>query len=170
MAGCHYEILHSELQGFDVYRTMDIRFTFSANVQRQLTFRLVFFMKAPTDMPLLKEMSEANSGCCSPCAISFYNIEAENHPDCDMFDRPPAAIILSLHETLFLYNSLTEIILQVARREAIQILTFQAYTPRLIKIYDRLVRHQAGPRNLRVYKQGATYVLQTDHSNPRQQN
>ncbi len=167
MTDCHYEILHSELQGFDVYRTMDIRFTFSADFQRQLTFRLVFCMKAPGDMPLLKELTKADLSCCNLCVISFYNIEAEHHPDCDMFDRPPTAIILTLHETLFLYNSLIDVILQIARRENIQILTFQAYTPQLIRIYDRLVRQQAGLHNLRVDKKGAIYVLQTEDGNPR---
>ncbi|MGY4565763.1 hypothetical protein [Erwinia persicina] len=163
MAGCHYEILHSELQGFDVYRTMDIRFMFAAQVNRQMTFRLAFFAKAAAEIPLLIKLFGDEVADANQAVVSFYNLEAQDNPDCDMFDRPPAAAALTLHETLFFYASLIDIILQVARRENIQLLTFQAYTPQLIKVYDRLVRQQAGPRNLRVFKEGANYVLQTDN-------
>lgn len=101
MAGCHYEILHSELQGFDVYRTMDIRFMFAAQVNRQMTFRLAFFAKAAAEIPLLIKLFGDDVADANLAVVSFYNLEAQDNPDCDMFDRPPAAAALTLHETLF---------------------------------------------------------------------
>lgn len=37
-----HEILHDELQGFDVYRYTDVTFMFSGDPNRKITLRLVF--------------------------------------------------------------------------------------------------------------------------------
>lgn len=42
MPGHSHDILHDELQGFDVFRYTDINFVFSGDATRQITFRLVF--------------------------------------------------------------------------------------------------------------------------------
>jgi len=47
--------------------------------------------------------------------------------------------------------------------EAIQVLTFQAYTPQLNKIYARLVSEYAASKNLKVHIEGACYVIRTEY-------
>ncbi|MEM8294216.1 hypothetical protein Q4S00_18895, partial [Morganella morganii] len=96
--------------------------------------------------------------------ISFYNIDAENNKECDpMFEKPPGAPDLTASEALYLYSTLVDIILRIAETEDIRILTFQAYSEELRRIYDKLVRRYAAARNLDTHIEGACYVIRTDN-------
>lgn len=95
--------------------------------------------------------------------ISFYNVDTDDLPDVDMFDRPDNAPVLSHLEQGYLYSTLVDIILRIAETASIQILTFQTYTPQLNKIYARLVREHATSKNLKVHIEGACYVIRTEY-------
>lgn len=155
-----HEILHDELQGFDVYRYTDVTFTFSGNPDRTITLRLVFCKQGDTGYGKLFGECQA---VLEVSVISFYNVETDDLPDVDMFDRPDNAPVLTPLERRYLYSTLVDIILRIAETEAIQILTFQAYTPQLNKIYARLVREHSASRNLKVYIEGACYVIRTEY-------
>lgn len=153
-------ILHDELQGFDIYRYIDITFTFSENQDRTLTIRLVFCKSEEVGYGGLfgddQDILEVS-------VISFYNTDTDSLPDVDMFERPANAPVLTHLERSYLYSTLVDIILRIAETETIQVLTFQAYTPQLKNIYDRLVRRYATSRNLRVHVEGACYVIRTEY-------
>lgn len=155
-----HEILHDELQGFDIYRYTDIEFTFSGNQDRRLTLRLVF---CKSDEGGYGELFGDNQATLEVSVISFYNVDTDDLPDVDMFDRPANAPVLTHLERSYLYSTLVDIILRIAETEAIQVLTFQAYTPQLNNVYDRLVRRYATSKNLRVHVEGACYVIRTEY-------
>lgn len=151
-----HEILHDELQGFDVYRFTDITFTFSGNKDRSITVRLIFHKTPDKGHGAL-----FGEGVLEVSVISFYNVENENDPE--MFERPANAPVLRHLERKYFYSTLVDIILRIAETEAIQILTFQAYTPQLNKIYSRLVSEHAASKNLKVNIEGACYVIRTGY-------
>ncbi|MEM8313816.1 hypothetical protein Q4R83_18830, partial [Morganella morganii] len=96
--------------------------------------------------------------------ISFYNIDAENNKEYDtMFEKPPGAPDLTASEALYLYSTLVDIILRIAETEDIRILTFQAYSEELRRVYDKLIRRYAAARNLDAHIEGACYVIRTDN-------
>ncbi|EPG7173248.1 hypothetical protein LL259_003808, partial [Proteus mirabilis] len=94
--------------------------------------------------------------------VSFYNIETENYQNCDMFDKPPDSINLTSSETRYLYITLIDIILLIAQTEKIDILTFQAYSEELRRVYIRLINKYAESKNLNVYVEEAYFVIQTN--------
>ncbi|MCW2487954.1 hypothetical protein J5069_18805 [Candidatus Symbiopectobacterium sp. NZEC127] len=160
-----HDILHDELQGFDIYRYIDINFIFSDKINRQITFRLIFCKYESGNVILDKFFSKALS-TITISVISFYNIDAENNEKCDaLFDKPSAAPKLTISETRYLYSTLVDIILRIAETEAIHFLTFQAYSEALRRVYDRLVKQYAAIKNLEVHIEGACYVIRTDNTN-----
>lgn len=163
MPGHSHDILHDELQGFDVFRYTDISFVFSGDATRQITFRLVFCQDGEHGQHLHELYGEALA-TLTVSVVSFYNIEAENNEECDsMFDKPPGAPDLTAAEALYLYRTLVDIILRIAETENIQILTFQAYSEELRRVYDRLVRKYATIKNLETHIEGACYVIRTEN-------
>jgi len=157
---CH-DILHNELQGFEVFRYTDIRFTFSGDSSRQITLRLVFCQQQSPE-PALDLLFGSELAALTVSVVSFYNLEAEENKQCEtLFDRPPGAPALKVSEVLYLYRTLIDIILQIAETEAIHILTFQAYNEKLRRIYDRFVRKFATIKNLKAFIQGACYAIRT---------
>lgn len=158
----HY-ILHDELQGFDVFRYTDISYIFSGDETRRITFRLVF-CKNESNNNILYKLFGDELITLTISVISFYNIDAENNKECDtMFEKPPGAPDLTASEALYLYSTLVDIILRIAETENIRILTFQAYSEELRRIYDKLVRRYAAARNLDTHIEGACYVIRTDN-------
>ncbi|CAK7036095.1 TPA: hypothetical protein LSH94_003650 [Morganella morganii] len=158
----HY-ILHDELQGFDVFRYTDISYVFSGDETRLITFRLVF-CKNESDNNILYKLFGDELITLTISVISFYNIDAENNKECDtMFEKPLGAPDLTASEALYLYSTLVDIILRIAETEDIRILTFQAYSEELRRVYDKLVRRYAAARNLDAHIEGACYVIRTDN-------
>ena len=80
----------------------------------------------------------------------------------DMFDKPPDSINLTSSETRYLYITLIDIILLIAQTEKIDILTFQAYSEELRRVYIRLINKYAESKNLNVYVEEAYFVIQTN--------
>ncbi|AJJ27727.1 TPA: hypothetical protein ACY3XX_003106 [Yersinia enterocolitica] len=158
-----HDILHDELQGFDEFRYTDISFTFSGDATRQITFRLIFCNREPGDA-MLDNLFGEKLATLTISVVSFYNIDAEDNEECDtMFDKPPGAPNLTASEALYLYSILVDIILRIAETESINILTFQAYSEELRRVYDRLVRKYAATKNLETHIEGACYVIRTDN-------
>ncbi|TSJ57682.1 hypothetical protein [Atlantibacter subterraneus] len=156
-----HDILHDELQGFDVFRYTDIRFTFAKNPLRQITFRLVF-CKETGNNAWLKTRYGAELASLTVNVVSFHNIDALNNDQCEtLFVKPPDAPDLNASEVLYLYRTLIDIILQIAEIAQIQVLTFQAYSEELRRIYDRLVKRYVLTRNLHIMTEGAYYVIRT---------
>jgi len=162
MAGNSHKIEHDELQGFEVFRYTDVIFTFSGDVTRQITFRLVFCKEG--NSKLLTDLYGDELATLTVSVVSFYNVQAEDNEECDtMFDKPPGAPDLTAVEARYLYTTLIDIILRIAETEAIQILTFQAYSEDLRKVYDRLVSRYSKSKNLAVHIEGACYVIRTEN-------
>lgn len=162
-----HNILHNELQGFDIFRYTDICYIFSGDATRQITFRLVFCKNESGDA-MLESLFGSELATFTISVISFYNVQAEGNEECDsMFDKPPGAPNLTASEVLYLYSTLVDIILKIAETEAIQILTFQAYSEELRRVYDRLVRKYAATKNLVTHIEGACYVIRTDNEDER---
>ncbi|HHK1627432.1 TPA: hypothetical protein ACQQWR_001193 [Yersinia enterocolitica] len=111
-----HEILHDELQGFDVYRYTDVTFTFSDNQNRKITLRLVFCKQIDTGYA---ELFCEGQAVLEVSVISFYNVETDDLPNVDMFDRPDNAPVLTHLERSYLYSTLVDIILRIAETEAI---------------------------------------------------
>ncbi|XBS71311.1 hypothetical protein ABK905_10420 [Acerihabitans sp. KWT182] len=155
--------MHDELQGFEIFRFTDISFTFSGDVTRQITFRLVFCKNESGD-EMIDNLFGAEAATLTISVVSFYNREAEDNEECvTMFDKPPGAPNLTASEALYLYATLVDIILKIAETEAIQILTFQAYSEELRRVYDRLVRKYAAIKNLVTHIEGPCYVIRTNN-------
>lgn len=155
-------ILHDELQGFDIFKYTDISFTFSDDKTRQITFRLVFCAEPQADTGILKQLFGAEIATLSISVVSFYNVLAEDQEACDsIFEKPPGAPNLTSSEMQYLYRTLIDIILCISETERIQILTFEAYSAELNRVYNRLVRKYARAKNLRVHIEGARYVVWT---------
>ena len=158
----HY-ILHDELQGFDVFRYTDISYTFSDDDTRRVTFRLVFCKNEP-DNDMLYNLFGTELTTLTVSVVSFYNTDAENNNECDtMFEKPPGAPDLTASEALYLYRTLVDIILRIAETEGIQVLTFQAYSEELRRVYNKLVRRYAATGNLKAHIEGACYVIRTEN-------
>ncbi|TKY82893.1 hypothetical protein R0L47_04270 [Pectobacterium polonicum] len=162
MAGNSYKFKHNELQGFEVYRYTDVIFTFSGDVTRQITLRLVFCKEG--NSKLLTDLYGDELATLTVSVVSFYNVDAEDNEECDtMFDKPPGAPDLTAVEARYLYTTLVDIILKIAETESIQILTFQAYSESLRKIYTRLVLRYSKSKNLASHIEGACYVIRTEN-------
>lgn len=154
-----HDILHDELQGFDAYRYTDIEFIFSGDAKRKITYRLVF-CKDESNNEMLERLFEAEAAELSISVVSFYNIDAENFPECDsFFEKPPGAPDLNAAEGRYLYDTLFDIIVKIAETECIQILTFTAYSEKLRRLYSRLVGRYAAASNLENYAEGANFVV-----------
>ncbi|ELY3854413.1 hypothetical protein AB6H27_18295 [Providencia huaxiensis] len=161
MASNSHNIEHEELQGFDVYRYLDVKYTFSGDVTRQITFRLVFCKEESNQLLVNLYGDELTALVVS--VVSFYNIDAEGNEKCDtVFERPPDAIALTSVETRYFYRTLIDIILKIAETENIQVLTFQAYSEELKRVYDRLVRRYSKDKNLTTHTEGACYVIRME--------
>nr|NBM75098.1 hypothetical protein [Proteus sp. G4444] len=74
----------------------------------------------------------------------------------------PDSINLTSSETRYLYITLIDIILLIAQTEKIDILTFQAYSEELRRVYIRLINKYAESKNLNVYVEEAYFVIQTN--------
>ncbi|KAB7896003.1 hypothetical protein ASE93_12350 [Serratia sp. Leaf50] len=162
MLGHTHDILHHELQGFDVFKYTDIRFNFFGEKSREIVFKLVFCKQNEFCNSILKQFcgDELKSPIIS--AVSFYNVKAEDNDQCNsLFEKPPDAPNLSASEALYVYHTLVDIILRIADYESIDILTFQAYSEKLRRVYDRLVKKYAKSKNLQVHAEGAFYVIWT---------
>ncbi|WP_230629688.1 hypothetical protein [Proteus mirabilis] len=133
----HY-ILHDELIGFDIFKYIDIKFIFSNNRKRSVIYRLIF-CRDENYHSLINKLYAENIKNLTISVVSFYNIETENYQNCDMFDKPPDSINLTSSETRYLYITLIDIILLIAQTEKIDILTFQAYSEELRRVYIRLI-------------------------------
>lgn len=156
----HY-ILHDELQGFDVFKYTDISYIFSDDDTRRVTFRLVFCKNEPHN-DMLYNLFGTELTTLTVSVVSFYNTDAENDNECDtMFEKPPGAPDLTASEALYLYRTLVDIILRIAETEGIQVLTFQAYSEELRRVYNKLVRRYAG--SLKAHIEGACYVIRTEN-------
>ncbi|PQH15951.1 hypothetical protein C5T93_29510, partial [Raoultella ornithinolytica] len=59
--------------------------------------------------------------------------------------------------------TLIDIILRISETERIQVLTFEAYSAELNRVYNRLVRKYAQDKNLIVHIEGACYVIRTSN-------
>ncbi|HHZ7864607.1 TPA: hypothetical protein ACWL8Y_004739 [Klebsiella pneumoniae] len=159
-----HEILHDELQGFEVFKYTDVCFTFSGDETRQITFRLVFCAEDQPENSTLNQLFGAELATLSISVVSFYNIEAESNEACDsMFEKPPGAPNLNASEMQYLYRTLIDIILRISETERIQVLTFEAYSAELNRVYNRLVRKYAQDKNLIVHIEGACYVIRTSN-------
>lgn len=156
----HY-ILHDELIGFDVFKYIDIKFIFSNNRKRSVIYRLIF-CRDENYHSLINKLYAENIKNLTISVVSFYNIETENYQNCDMFDKPPDSINLTSSETRYLYITLIDIILLIAQTEKIDILTFQAYSEELRRVYIRLINKYAESKNLNVYVEEAYFVIQTN--------
>lgn len=162
MAGNSHKIEHDELQGFEIFRYTDVTFTFSGDVTRQITFRLVFCKEATSQ--LLVDLYGDELATLTVSVVSFYNVEAEDSEECDsMFVKPSGAPDLTAVEARYLYTTLVDIILKIAETESIQILTFQAYNEDLRKVYNRRVSRYSKSKNLAVHIEGACYVIRTEN-------
>lgn len=156
----HY-ILHDELIGFDIFKYIDIKFIFSNNRKRSVIYRLIF-CRDENYHSLINKLYSENIKNLTISVVSFYNIETENYQNCDMFDKPPNSINLTSSETRYLYITLIDIILLIAQTEKIDILTFQAYSEELRRVYIRLINKYAESKNLNVYVEEAYFVIQTN--------
>ncbi|HEI8294711.1 TPA: hypothetical protein ACPUE9_000025 [Proteus mirabilis] len=156
----HY-ILHDELIGFDIFKYIDIKFIFSNNRERSVIYRLIF-CRDENYHSLINKLYAENIKNLTISVVSFYNIETENYQNCDMFDKPPDSINLTSSETRYLYITLIDIILLIAQTEKIDILTFQAYSEELRRVYIRLINKYAESKNLNVYVEEAYFVIQTN--------
>ncbi|HEJ0400607.1 TPA: hypothetical protein SLO51_003331, partial [Proteus mirabilis] len=156
----HY-ILHDELIGFDIFKYIDIKFIFSNNRKRSVIYRLIF-CRDENYHSLINKLYAENIKNLTISVVSFYNIETENYQNCDMFDKPPDSINLTSSETRYLYITLIDIILLIAQTEKIDILTFQAYSEELRRVYIRLINKYAESKNLNVYVEEAYFVIQTN--------
>lgn len=156
----HY-ILHDELIGFDIFKYIDIKFIFSNNRKRSVIYRLIF-CRDENYHSLINKLYAENIKNLTISVVSFYNIETENYQNCDMFDKPPNSINLTSSETRYLYITLIDIILLIAQTEKIDILTFQAYSEELRRVYIRLINKYAESKNLNVYVEEAYFVIQTN--------
>ncbi|HEK1720778.1 TPA: hypothetical protein SMT55_002977 [Proteus mirabilis] len=156
----HY-ILHDELIGFDIFKYIDIKFIFSNNRKRSVIYRLIF-CRDENYHSLINKLYSENIKNLTISVVSFYNIETENYQNCDMFDKPPDSINLTSSETRYLYITLIDIILLIAQTEKIDILTFQAYSEELRRVYIRLINKYAESKNLNVYVEEAYFVIQTN--------
>lgn len=161
MAGNLHKIEHDELQGFEVFRYTDVTFTFSDDVTRRITFRLVFCKEGNSQ--LLTDLYGDELATLTVSVVSFYNVDTEGNEECDMFDKPLGAPDLTAVEARYLYTTLVDIILKIAETESIQILTFQAYSEDLRKVYNRLVSRYSKSKNLAVHIEGACYVIRTEN-------
>ncbi|HEK1028598.1 TPA: hypothetical protein SMQ10_003019 [Proteus mirabilis] len=156
----HY-ILHDELIGFDIFKYIDIKFIFSNNRKRSVIYRLIF-CRDENYHSLINKLYAENIKNLTISVVSFYNIETENYQNCDMFDKLPDSINLTSSETRYLYITLIDIILLIAQTEKIDILTFQAYSEELRRVYIRLINKYAESKNLNVYVEEAYFVIQTN--------
>ncbi|HFK3172856.1 TPA: hypothetical protein ACG1HT_001210 [Proteus mirabilis] len=156
----HY-ILHDELICFDIFKYIDIKFIFSNNRKRSVIYRLIF-CRDENYHSLINKLYAENIKNLTISVVSFYNIETENYQNCDMFDKPPDSINLTSSETRYLYITLIDIILLIAQTEKIDILTFQAYSEELRRVYIRLINKYAESKNLNVYVEEAYFVIQTN--------
>ncbi len=156
----HY-ILHDELIGFDIFKYIDIKFIFSNNRKRSVIYRLIF-CRDENYHSLINKLYAENIKNLTISVVSFYNMETENYQNCDMFDKPPDSINLTSSETRYLYITLIDIILLIAQTEKIDILTFQAYSEELRRVYIRLINKYAESKNLNVYVEEAYFVIQTN--------
>ncbi|EPF2596235.1 hypothetical protein ACSQ60_003342 [Proteus mirabilis] len=156
----HY-ILHDELIGFDIFKYIDIKFIFSNNRKRSVIYRLIF-CRDENYHSLINKLYAENIKNLTISVVNFYNIETENYQNCDMFDKPPDSINLTSSETRYLYITLIDIILLIAQTEKIDILTFQAYSEELRRVYIRLINKYAESKNLNVYVEEAYFVIQTN--------
>ncbi|HEK3216030.1 TPA: hypothetical protein SMV65_000025 [Proteus mirabilis] len=156
----HY-ILHDELIGFDIFKYIDIKFIFSNNRKRSVIYRLIF-CRDENYHSLINKLYAENIKNLTISVVSFYNIETENYQNCDMFDKPPDSINLTSSETRYLYITLIDIILLIAQTEKIDILTFQAYSEELRRVYIRLINKYAESKNLNIYVEEAYFVIQTN--------
>ncbi|HBC6253761.1 TPA: hypothetical protein KEW43_003142 [Proteus mirabilis] len=156
----HY-ILHDELIVFDIFKYIDIKFIFSNNRKRSVIYRLIF-CRDENYHSLINKLYAENIKNLTISVVSFYNIETENYQNCDMFDKPPDSINLTSSETRYLYITLIDIILLIAQTEKIDILTFQAYSEELRRVYIRLINKYAESKNLNVYVEEAYFVIQTN--------
>ena len=154
-------ILHDELIVFDIFKYIDIKFIFSNNRKRSVIYRLIF-CRDENYHSLINKLYAENIKNLTISVVSFYNIETENYQNCDMFDKPPDSINLTSSETRYLYITLIDIILLIAQTEKIDILTFQAYSEELRRVYIRLINKYAESKNLNVYVEEAYFVIQTN--------
>ncbi|HAT5575684.1 TPA: hypothetical protein JAD16_003785, partial [Proteus mirabilis] len=152
---------HDELIGFDIFKYIDIKFIFSNNRKRSVIYRLIF-CRDENYHSLINKLYAENIKNLTISVVSFYNIETENYQNCDMFDKPPDSINLTSSETRYLYITLIDIILLIAQTEKIDILTFQAYSEELRRVYIRLINKYAESKNLNVYVEEAYFVIQTN--------
>ncbi|MER1633333.1 hypothetical protein KC986_17405, partial [Proteus mirabilis] len=150
-----------ELIGFDIFKYIDIKFIFSNNRKRSVIYRLIF-CRDENYHSLINKLYAENIKNLTISVVSFYNIETENYQNCDMFDKPPDSINLTSSETRYLYITLIDIILLIAQTEKIDILTFQAYSEELRRVYIRLINKYAESKNLNVYVEEAYFVIQTN--------
>ncbi|MER1819435.1 hypothetical protein KC958_18610, partial [Proteus mirabilis] len=140
---------------------IDIKFIFSNNRKRSVIYRLIF-CRDENYHSLINKLYAENIKNLTISVVSFYNIETENYQNCDMFDKPPDSINLTSSETRYLYITLIDIILLIAQTEKIDILTFQAYSEELRRVYIRLINKYAESKNLNVYVEEAYFVIQTN--------
>ncbi|HAT5562307.1 TPA: hypothetical protein JAD51_003720, partial [Proteus mirabilis] len=136
-------------------------FIFSNNRKRSVIYRLIF-CRDENYHSLINKLYAENIKNLTISVVSFYNIETENYQNCDMFDKPPDSINLTSSETRYLYITLIDIILLIAQTEKIDILTFQAYSEELRRVYIRLINKYAESKNLNVYVEEAYFVIQTN--------
>ncbi|NBN11861.1 MULTISPECIES: hypothetical protein, partial [unclassified Proteus (in: enterobacteria)] len=134
---------------------------FSNNRKRSVIYRLIF-CRDENYHSLINKLYAENIKNLTISVVSFYNIETENYQNCDMFDKPPDSINLTSSETRYLYITLIDIILLIAQTEKIDILTFQAYSEELRRVYIRLINKYAESKNLNVYVEEAYFVIQTN--------
>lgn len=121
-----------------------------------------FFCKETGNNAWLKTRYGAELASLTVNVVSFHNIDALNNDQCEtLFVKPPDAPDLNASEVLYLYRTLIDIILQIAEIAQIQVLTFQAYSEELRRIYDRLVKRYVLTRNLHIMTEGAYYVIRT---------
>ncbi|EPG7665896.1 hypothetical protein LRA94_003782, partial [Proteus mirabilis] len=133
----------------------------SNNRKRSVIYRLIF-CRDENYHSLINKLYAENIKNLTISVVSFYNIETENYQNCDMFDKPPDSINLTSSETRYLYITLIDIILLIAQTEKIDILTFQAYSEELRRVYIRLINKYAESKNLNVYVEEAYFVIQTN--------
>ncbi|HFK2132313.1 hypothetical protein [Proteus mirabilis] len=127
-----------------------------------MLFTGLFFCRDENYHSLINKLYAENIKNLTISVVSFYNIETENYQNCDMFDKPPDSINLTSSETRYLYITLIDIILLIAQTEKIDILTFQAYSEELRRVYIRLINKYAESKNLNVYVEEAYFVIQTN--------
>ena len=127
-----------------------------------MLFTGLFFCRDENYHSLINKLYAENIKNLTISVVSFYNIETENYQNCDMFDKPPDSINLTSSETRYLYITLIDIILLIAQTEKIDILTFQAYSEELRRVYTRLINKYAESKNLNVYVEEAYFVIQTN--------